>query len=70
MLFLSGSRDRLCTLALLKEALEPVPAPTKLHIIPEADHSLHVPKALGKSDEEIQKELIEVIAEWISEQPL
>ena len=35
MLFLSGAKDRLCTIPLLKEALERVPAPTRLHVLPD-----------------------------------
>ncbi|MCZ6602340.1 MAG: dienelactone hydrolase family protein [Planctomycetota bacterium] len=69
MLFLSGAKDRLCTIPLLKEALERVPAPTRLHVLPDGDHSFHVPKAFGRSDEEIQEELTEVITNWIEEQP-
>ena len=68
MLFLQGSRDKLCTLELLKKALEPVPAPTRLHVVPEGDHSFHVPRALGRSDAEVVKDLVDRIADWISDQ--
>lgn len=70
MLFLSGSKDTFCNLPLLREALEQVPAPTKLHVVPDGDHSFHVPKAFGRSDEEIQEELTGAIVSWMEEQPL
>ena len=70
MLFLSGSKDRLCTIPLLKDALEQVPAPTRLHVVADGDHSFHVPKAFGRSEEQIQEELTEAITSWIKDQPL
>ena len=69
MLFLSGSKDRLCTLPLLREALKQVPAPTRLHVVPDGDHSFHVPKAFGRSEEQVQEELTEAITSWIRDQP-
>jgi predicted alpha/beta-hydrolase family hydrolase len=68
MLFVSGGRDRLCKVSLLRDALRPVPAPTSLHVIPEADHSFHVPRALGRTDEEIRREITDIVATWISDQ--
>ena len=68
MLFLSGSKDRLCTLDLLRGALERVPAPTRLHVVPDGDHSFHVPRAFGRTDEQVHNELADVIASWIEEQ--
>lgn len=70
MLFLTGSKDRLCPVAPLREILEQVPAPTRLHVVPDGDHSFHIPKALGRTDEEIHAELVEVIASWVEEQRL
>ena len=39
-LFISGSRDNLCKLELLKPVLEKIGAPARLHIVEGGDHSL------------------------------
>ena len=70
MLFITGSSDPLCTLSQLKDALDAIPAPTRLHVIPDGDHSLRVPRALGRPEEEIHRQIVDAISDWISEQPL
>jgi predicted alpha/beta-hydrolase family hydrolase len=53
MLFVQGSRDRLCDLELLRAVLPRLKAPHRLHVIEEGDHSFKVPKRAGRSEDEI-----------------
>jgi predicted alpha/beta-hydrolase family hydrolase len=64
MLFLQGDNDALADMALLTPVLERLPGAT-LHIVPEADHSFHVPKRSGRTDEEVVNELASVAAAWM-----
>jgi uncharacterized protein len=53
ILFIQGSRDSLCDLALLRPVLDRLAAPHRLVVIPEGDHSFKAPKRAGRSPEEI-----------------
>ncbi|HKW64413.1 MAG TPA: alpha/beta family hydrolase [Candidatus Acidoferrum sp.] len=64
MLFLQGTRDTLADLTLLRPICEKLGARATLHIIPEADHSFHVPKRSGKTDTEVITELAQTTASW------
>jgi predicted alpha/beta-hydrolase family hydrolase len=64
MLFLQGSRDRLADLQFLQPLCWKIGKRARLHIIEWADHSFHVPKKSGRSDEEILAELADVVANW------
>ena len=64
MLFLQGTRDALADLSLLQplcEKLEPRPT---LHIIDTADHSFHVLKRSGRTDDDVLRELVQTTASW------
>jgi len=63
MLFLQGSRDELASLELLQPILVELPQAT-LHVIPDADHSFHVPKRTGRTDAQIIEELARELAAW------
>ncbi len=63
VLFLQGSRDELASLELLQPILLELPQAT-LHVIPDADHSFHVPKRTGRSDAQIIEELARELAAW------
>jgi predicted alpha/beta-hydrolase family hydrolase len=65
LLFLQGSRDRLADLALLEPLVRGLPAPTRLHVVQDADHSFHVPKRSGRTDAEVIDELARVTATWV-----
>lgn len=67
LLFIQGSRDRLCDLALLRQALTQVQAPVALHLIEGGDHSFKVLKRLGRSEVEVWQEIVGVILAWISD---
>lgn len=64
MLFLQGTRDALADLALLKPVCRKLGKRSTLFAVEEADHSFHVPKRTGKSDEDILTELARRVAEW------
>ena len=64
MLFLQGTRDTLADLALLRPICEKLGSRATLHIIAEGDHSFHVLKKAGKTDEAVMKELAETTSAW------
>ena len=68
MLFLQGTRDTLADLTLLRPICEKLGTRATLHVIPEADHSFHVLKRSGKTDEEVMKELAQTTASWADKQ--
>ena len=68
MLFLQGTRDTLADLGLLRPILAKLESQATLHVIPEADHSFHVPKKAGKTDAEIMTELAHTTAAWADKQ--
>ncbi len=64
MLFLQGTRDRLADLELLVPILEDLGKRATLHVVDDGDHSFHVPKRSGRTDDEVQAELASVVAGW------
>jgi uncharacterized protein len=64
MLFLQGTRDELADLKLLRPVCKKLGERAKLHVIETADHSFHVLKKSGRSDEEVLRELAETTAKW------
>ncbi len=69
MLFFQGTRDNLADLTLLRPLCDRLQAQgqVKLHIIDGGDHSFHVPKKSGRSDEDVLEELGKVVADWASD---
>jgi predicted alpha/beta-hydrolase family hydrolase len=63
MLFLQGTRDALADLDLLREVLRPL-RPATLHVVQGADHSFHVLKRSGRTDEEVLDELADAARKW------
>ena len=64
MLFLQGTRDKLAELDLLRPICKRLGPRATLHIIDDGDHSFHVPKRSGRSDDEVLEELADTIAGW------
>ena len=64
MLFLQGDRDKLADLELLRPVCARLGDPGQLHVVPDADHSFHVPKRSGRTDEEVLAELAHIVAAW------
>jgi predicted alpha/beta-hydrolase family hydrolase len=67
MLFLSGSRDALAELPLLKKVTSGLGKRAKLAVFEDADHSFHVPAKTGRKDAEVMGEILDVAREWITE---
>jgi hypothetical protein len=65
LLFVQGTRDALCDLELLRPILATLPHAT-LHVIPEGDHSFHVPRRAGRRDVEVWDEIVTVAARWLA----
>jgi predicted alpha/beta-hydrolase family hydrolase len=65
MLFLQGTRDKLADLTLLKPICKKLKEKAELHIIEGADHSFHVLKSSGKTDEQIIEELAKTASGWM-----
>lgn len=69
MLFIQGTRDTLCDLQLLRDALQTVRAPARLHAIEGADHSFKVPKQLGRQPQEVWEEIVQTVLRWLHDTP-
>jgi hypothetical protein len=64
MLFLQGERDRLADLDLLRPVCAGLGDRATLQVVPDADHSFHVPKRSGRTDDEVLADLASTIAQW------
>jgi len=69
MLFLQGSNDALAELDLLEQTVAGLKDRATLEVIPEADHSFHVPKRSGRSDAEVLAAALEVAVRWMGAVP-
>ena len=66
MLFVQGTRDALADLTLLREALGPLGRRATLQLVPDADHSFHVPAKSGRKDAEVLDEALAEAAAWMA----
>ncbi len=64
MLFLQGTRDAFADLTLLRPICAQLSSRANLHVIETADHSFHVLKSSGKTDEEVLRELAQTVSFW------
>ena len=64
MLFLQGTRDKLAELSLLEPLIEKLGPSATLHLVPEADHSFHVPARSGRNDRDVMDEILDEFANW------
>jgi predicted alpha/beta-hydrolase family hydrolase len=69
MLFLEGTRDPLCDLALLRPVLKRLGKRATLHVIDDGDHSFHVRKSSGRDDAAALAEAIDAATGWIAGLP-
>jgi len=67
MLFLQGTRDALADLAMLRPVVVALGARATLHLVEEADHSFHVPARTGRTDADVLREMLDVLAAWAKE---
>jgi predicted alpha/beta-hydrolase family hydrolase len=65
MLFLQGSRDTLADLKLLKPLCAKLGERAELFIVQGGDHSFHVLKNAGRSDEKVLDDLVKKAADWM-----
>jgi predicted alpha/beta-hydrolase family hydrolase len=70
MLFLQGTRDTLADLETLTPIMHRLAVRGELHVIEGADHSFHVTKSTGRSDDEVLEELAKVVGQWTSSRVL
>ena len=66
MLFVSGDRDALAELDLLKPVVADLGSRATLHVIRDGDHSFKVRAASGRTSADAEAEALDAIAEWIS----
>ena len=64
MLFLQGSRDTLAALDLLRPACSALGERATLRVFEAADHSFHVLKRSGRTDEAVADQVAEAAASW------
>lgn len=60
----NGTRDALCTPALMERALTTVVAPWTMHWVEGADHSFHVLRSSGRTDAQVLDEIAVAAAGW------
>ena len=65
MLFLQGTRDALADTQLISSVTKRLGERASLHLIPDADHSFHVPARTGRTDTEVMSDLLDRLAGWI-----
>jgi predicted alpha/beta-hydrolase family hydrolase len=65
MLFLSGTKDALADLDLLRTALTDLRGRETLVLADEADHAFHVPARSGRKDADVLDELLNATATWV-----
>ena len=65
MLFLQGTRDALAHMPLLEALCARLGKRATLKLLPEADHSFHVPARSGRSDADVRREMLDALVEWI-----
>jgi uncharacterized protein len=65
MLFVSGARDALAEMGLLKLTVASLGDRATLHVVAAADHSLKVPAKSGRTPVEAEAEALDAMAEWM-----
>jgi hypothetical protein len=65
MLFLQGSRDPLAMLDQIEPVCKALGARATLVIVPDADHSFHVPARTGRKDKDVRADVLDRLAAWI-----
>ena len=65
MLFLQGMRDALADTQLISSVTKRLGERASLHLIPDADHSFHVPARTGRTDTEVMSDMLDRLTGWI-----
>jgi hypothetical protein len=66
MLFLQGSNDALAQLDLLEPTVAGLASRARLELLPDADHSFHVPARTGRKDPEVLADALARAAAWMA----
>jgi hypothetical protein len=64
MLFLQGARDAFADMARLMPLVERLGKRATLLLLPDADHSFHVPARSGRTDKQIREQMINALSTW------
>ena len=67
MLFLQGTRDTLANLELLRPVVRRLGKRATLHIVEGGDHSFHVLKRSGRTDQQVLEELGDTVRDWAAQ---
>jgi predicted alpha/beta-hydrolase family hydrolase len=67
MLFLQGTRDALADVDLITQATASLGKKATLHIVDGADHTFHVLVRSGRTDAQVQDELLDTMAAWMTQ---
>lgn len=65
MLFLQGTRDALAQLELLHPLVQGLGMHATLHLLADADHSFHVPARTGRKNDDVRREAVAAMSEWV-----
>lgn len=65
MLFVSGRRDALAEMDLLKPMVAELGDRASLYVVADADHSLKVPARSGRTSAQAETEALDAIADWV-----
>jgi predicted alpha/beta-hydrolase family hydrolase len=64
VLCLNGTRDALCTLEPMEQAIRPLGSRWTMHWLEGADHGFHVLKRSGRTDDDVLDEMADACAAW------
>jgi hypothetical protein len=66
LLFVQGTRDKLCDLGELRPVLHDLGRRATLHELPNGDHSFAMPKSAGRTQAEVMGEVADIVAAWMN----
>ncbi|HET7880470.1 MAG TPA: alpha/beta family hydrolase [Acetobacteraceae bacterium] len=67
MLFVQGSRDPLAEASLIGQVVDHLGPRATMLMLPDADHSFHVPARSGRSDGDIREQLLDAIRAFLGD---
>jgi hypothetical protein len=66
--FIAGDRDHLAPLDMLREIVDGLTGPARLHVIDGGDHSFHLPKDDPRTQEDLDADIARLVTAWLQEQ--
>jgi predicted alpha/beta-hydrolase family hydrolase len=67
MLFLQGTRDALADATLIQQIVGELGERATLMMLPDADHSFHVPARTGRTDAQVRADMLDALAAWLAQ---